>query len=673
MNQEQIKKELQILIQDINFHNYRYHVMDSPVISDFEFDQKLKRLHEIEKAFPELITPDSPSQRAGAGASEKFEKVKHPAPILSLANAFTRDDILDWYERLVKIDQRVKKADFVIEPKIDGLTVILHYSNQIFSQGATRGDGEYGEDISNNLKTVRSIPLRIPVENINIEIPASLIIRGEVFIKIKDFEKLNNQLQENGERTYQNPRNTAAGSLRQLDPLLTASRPLTILAYSIIDSGNVQMLTQWDSLQYLRKLGFPVTNMARHCQTLEQVFSAFEDMNQMRNQIPFEVDGMVIKINDLSLANDLGIVGKDPRGAIAWKFPAREVSTLLKDIIINVGRTGVLTPTGILEPVEVGGVIVKQATLHNFDFIEDKDIRIGDRVLIKRAGDVIPYVIGPITEIRSGQEKIFIKPQLCPVCLQPVQHIPGEVAWFCVNSTCPAQIIRNIEHFVSRSAMNIEGLGIKIVEQLVKNNLIMDVADLYTLTKEKLLKLDGFASKKAENLVQAITESKKQSLPKLIYALGIRDVGEVAALELAKNFVDLDALSVATDKDLQNIEGIGPNISLAILSWFATPKNHQLISKLRIGGVWPIQNEVGPKETQALEGETFVITGTLRSFTREEAKNFIRNHGGKIVDSVSKKTKYLVVGEEAGSKLEKARELGVKIINEEELRRLALQ
>lgn len=668
MDELQLKHELDLLKQEINYHNYRYHVLDAPVISDSEFDKRLNRLREIEQFHPEWITPDSPSQRTGAKVSEKFEKVRHPSSILSLANAFSKEDLRSWLDRLIRIDDRVKNADFVVEPKIDGLTVVLHYHEGLLVKGATRGDGEIGEEITNNLKTIRAIPLRIPVEDKNMAVPGTLVIRGETFININDFEQLNKRLEESGERTYQNPRNTAAGSLRQLDPALTATRPLTFLAYAIVDSSNPKINTQWETLQYLRNFGFPVTDLAKHCQNFEQVLEECDQFLNIRDKIPYEVDGVVIKINDLRLAEELGVVGKDPRAAIAWKFPAREVTTNLKEIVINVGRTGVLTPTAILEPVEVGGVIVKQATLHNFDYIEEKDIRIGDRVLVKRAGDVIPYIIGPITELRTGQEKIYQKPTVCPVCLQPVEHVKGEVAWFCVNSACPAQIIRNIEHFVSRGAMNIEGLGIKIVEQLVSNQLVNDVADLYSLKKEHLLQLEGFADKKAENLLDAIEESKKQDLPNLIFALGIRGVGEVAANDLAYHFLNLESLRTATLEKLQKVEGIGPNISQAIVDWFNIPKNDHVLNKLKSAGIWPIHNDQGGHESQTLAGKTFVITGTLKSFNREEVKTYIQTHGGKVVDSVSKNIDYLVVGEEAGSKLDKANLLGVKLIDEDDLR-----
>ncbi len=406
MSENYTKLELEKLRQEINLHNYRYHVMDDPLISDSEFDQKLTRLKEIENQHPDWITPDSPTQRAGAIPAEKFEKVRHPRSILSLANSFSKEDVRAWFDRIARLDERVLNTNFVVEPKIDGLTVVLHYENGLFKQGATRGDGEVGEDITTNIRTIRALPLHIPVEELKIKAPDNLVVRGEAFINIKEFDVLNKKLEDSGERTYQNPRNTAAGSLRQLDPKLTASRPLTLLTYAIVQTSGNRINSQWETLEFLKELGFPVTKFARRCKNINEVLDACDQFTQMRDKIPFEMDGMVIKINDLRLAEDLGVVGKDPRGSMAFKFPAREVTTQLKDICINVGRTGVLTPTAALEPVEIGGVIVKQATLHNFDYIAEKDIRIGDRVLVKRAGDVIPYVIGPISELRTGKEKV---------------------------------------------------------------------------------------------------------------------------------------------------------------------------------------------------------------------------------------------------------------------------
>ncbi|MDK2980017.1 MAG: ligase [Chloroflexota bacterium] len=657
------------LKQDLHHHNYRYHVLDDPLISDAEFDKLLLKLRGMEEAHPDWITPDSPTQRSGAPPAERFEKVRHPAPILSLANAFSEDDLRAWYERIAKLDERVRQSSFVLEPKIDGLTVVLHYRNGVFVQGATRGDGEVGEDITANLRTVKAIPLKIPVDNDAVTVPETLVVRAEAFIMLADFEKLNQELADKGEKVYQNPRNTAAGSLRQLDSALVAQRPLTILSYAIVTDNPKE--TQWETLQYLKDLGFPVSNYSQHCANLEEMLTCTRGWQEKRDQIPFDIDGVVIKLNDLRLADELGFVGKDPRGAIALKFPAQEVTTQLNGIGVNVGRTGVLTPYAMLEPVEIGGVTVKQATLHNFDYIAEKDIRVGDRVLVKRAGDVIPYIIGPITDARSGDEQVYEIPQECPVCHQPVESIEGEVAWYCINSSCPAQIIRNIEHYVSRGAMDIVGLGIKIVEQLVEAGLVHDVADLYTLKRDDLLELEGFKDKKADNLLEAIEASKTQTLGRLITALGIRGIGEVAAEDLAQRFNDLDALAQAGIENLEAIEGFGPNMAEAVVDWFGNEKNQETVRKLKAAGVWPVRSHVRQEAPQTLAGLKFVVTGTLAEFTRDEIKDFISRHGGKVSDSVSKQTNYLVVGENAGSKLDKARALGVSILSEADLRQLA--
>jgi DNA ligase (NAD+) len=671
MTEKELRDRLEELKTEINFHNYRYHVLDSPVISDYEYDKLVMELKDIESNHPDWITADSPSQRAGANPLAKFAKVRHPGPILSLANAFNQEDVKAWFERINRLDSRVQNSAFVVEPKIDGLTVVLHYRDGIFVQGATRGDGVVGEDITANLKTIRALPLKLPVDASGPKPPATLVVRGEAFITIKDFEKLNKRLEEAGEITYQNPRNTAAGSLRQLDPSLTATRPLTILIYAVVTGNGSVPNTQINRLEYLKSLGFP-TPEAQYCHDLDGTFNAYNQIYENRDKLSFEADGAVIKLNDLTLASELGVVGKDPRGAIAFKFPAREVTTKLMDIGVNVGRTGVLTPYAILEPVEVGGVIVKQATLHNFDYIYDKDIRVGDRVALKRAGDVIPYVIGPIKDLRTGMEPVYSPPRNCPTCGQPVEHIEGEVAWYCVNIACPAQLIRNVEHFASRGAMEIVGMGIKIVEQLVESKLVNDVSDIYTLTKSQLLTLEGFASKKADNLLTAIENSKSQPLSRLITALGVRGVGEVMAAELANQFKDLDRLSETTVNDLMNIEGVGPNIALAIADWFKRESNRQILRKLKTVGVWPVEKAGQLTENTELQlsGTIFVITGSIEGFSRDELKELIQQKGGKVTDSVSKNTSYLLVGEAAGSKLDKAKQLGVKIISIEELKEL---
>jgi DNA ligase (NAD+) len=700
MDTSLLHQHLNELKQQIHFHNHRYHVLDAPVISDAEYDKLVIELRQIEETHPDWVTPDSPSQRAGAEPSEKFEKMNHPRPILSLANAFGAKEARSWYERVRKLDDRVEKARFVVEPKIDGLSIVLHYRDGIFVKGATRGDGEIGEDITANLRTVRAIPLKIPVHQGSFDqksgmsesprstesmVPNYLVVRGEAYIPKNEFEKLNQKLREAGEKTYLNPRNTAAGSLRQLDPAITASRPLTLLVYQIIYwENNSQVLqepqSQWELLEYLKSLGFPVTDMARIFDDIESALLYTVKWEKQRDELPYEADGLVIKIDDLKLAAELGFVGKDPRGAIAFKFPAREVTTRLLAIEVEIGRTGVLTPKAVLEPVEIGGVIVKNATLHNFDYIAQKDIRTGDRVLVKRAGEVIPYVIGPVLEMRIGAENSYAPPVSCPACGQPVEHFENEVAWYCVNAACPAQLVRNVEHFVSRSAMDITGLGVRIVEKLIESSLVKDVADIYSLTREDILKAvtkkdrvteAAPPGKIAENLLTAIETSKQQPLHRLITALGIRGVGEVSALDLSHHFPSLNLLAMASIEQLQKVDGIGPNIAGAILDWFNRERNRKVLEKLKAAGVWPSSNaEIPGQSTGIFSGLTFVVTGTLAGFSRQGVGEYIESHGGKMTDSISKKTRYLVLGEAPGSKFQKAQKLGVKIINEGELRRL---
>lgn len=670
------------LRQALHFHLHRYHVLSAPVISDQEYDALFSELQQLEAAHPELVTPDSPTQRVGGYVSEKFEKVRHPAPILSLSNAFDAAGVRAWFERIRKLDDRVETAEFVVEPKIDGLTVVLHYQAGRFSTGATRGDGEIGEDVTPNLKTIRTLPLRVPVEKEEKEEgrrkkgarsflipPSSLVVRGEAVINTADFEKMNAALAAQGEKTFVNPRNTASGALRQLDSALTATRPISLLCYAIVESSSeLKLATQWDVLEYLRALGFPVSPVAKKFATIEQAIAYCESWIEKRDTLPFEVDGMVIKLNDLRLVADLGTVGKDPRGATAFKFPAREVTTTLNAIGVNVGRTGVLTPYAILEPVEVGGVTVRNATLHNFDYIREKDIRLGDRVLLKRAGDVIPYVIGPVVEARTGLEKNYQLPQTCPACGEKIERVEGEVAFYCVNAACPAQLTRNVEHFAA--VLDIEGFGEKVAAVVVAQGLVKDVADIFSITNNQLLELEGFAERKAEKLLTAIVTAKTRPLARLLSALGIRGVGEVMANDLAAHFGSLEALSQATVEALQAVEGVGPNVSEAVRDWFARPGNKKLLRKLKNAGVWPTAEKRVAPTGGVFVGQTFVITGTLPTWSRDEAKAFIETRGGKVTDSVSKKTSYLVLGEAPGSKLAKAQSLGVPMVDEAALRKL---
>ena len=657
------------LKQEINYHNYQYHVNDSPVISDSEFDHLLIQLREMEGVHPEWISPDSPTMRAGSISSDKFAKVQHPAPVLSLANAFNKEDVRSWFDRQVKTDSRISNVSFTLEPKIDGLTIVLRYENGILVQGVTRGDGIIGEDVTANVRTIKSIPLAIPVQKTDVNVPDVLVVRGEVFMFNSDFRKLNQELTERGEKTWLNPRNTAAGSLRHQNSDVTAKRPLSIYTYQILyyEGGTVPE-TQWGRLEYLKTLGFPVSDQSRYYMDFDSMLGGLDRWSDVRDTIDFDIDGVVIKINEIPLAESLGFIGKDPRGQIALKFPAREVTTILENIGVNVGRTGVLTPYAVFQPVVCGGVTVSKATLHNFDFIQERDVRIGDRVLIKRAGDVIPYVIGPITNARTGDEKVFSVPETCPVCGHKTERLEGEVAVYCVNASCPAQLIRNIEHFASREAMNITGLGIKVVEQIVNAGFVHDISDLYILSRESLLTLEGFADKKADNLIYSIKNSKQQPLNRLINALGIRGVGESMADILAKKFGSIDNIANTQKDILESIDGIGPNIAQAIADWFNEDSNKLIIERLKNYGLNPHQDiEENNNTGLPLSGLNIVVTGTLVNYSRDEIKELIKRNGGKSSESVSQKTDFVVIGEKPGSKAEKASKLGISVLTEDQL------
>jgi len=676
-----VRTRMTELRQQINLHNYRYHVLDSPIISDAQYDKLVAELRQLEAEHPELVTSDSPTLRVGGQPSEKFAKVRHPRPILSLANAFDTDGVRAWWERIRKLLPQSAPIAFVVEPKIDGLTVVLHYRDGVLVQGATRGDGEIGEDISPNLRTIRAIPLRIPVDverkvkRVERQAPVTLVVRGEAYLPIAAFEKLNEELAAAGEKTFANPRNAAAGSLRQLDPKITASRPLSILCYQIIDlePASTAPRTQWELLQYLRAMGFPTAHdVNRRFDSLDEAITYCQSWIEKRNSLPYEADGMVIKIDDLSVQETLGVVGKDPRGQLALKFPAREATTKLKSVEFNIGRTGTINPVALLEPVEIGGVIVERATLHNFDDIARKDIRVGDTVTVVRRGDVIPYVVGPVTDLRTGREQVIRAPARCPFCDTPVTRQEGVVAIFCPNRDCPGRIDRQVVHFVY--AMDMEGLGEKIVNQLIDAGLVSDVADLYSLTREQLLELEGFADKKATNLLNAIAASRSQPLSRVILALGIPGVGSTVTELLTQHFTSLDELASADADSLQTIEGIGPVTAQSIVEWFSHKPNRALVAKLGKAGVRvrEAKRKAAPAGQGPLEGKTFVITGALPAMSREEATAFIKSRGGKVTDSVSKKTSYLVVGADpGGTKYTKAQELGVPMIDEAALRKLA--
>jgi DNA ligase (NAD+) len=668
-----LKSHLTELREQINFHNYRYNVLDDPIISDVEYDRLLNELKQIESEHPEWITPDSPTQRVGGQVSERFAKVPHPAPILSLANAFNGDDVREWFTRISKLIPEGRKVQFTVEPKIDGLSVVLHYRDGVFVQGATRGDGNIGEDITLNLRTVRAVPLKIPVESKaarNVNVPATIVVRGEAFIEMQAFEDMNAQIEKEGGKPFANPRNAAAGFLRQLDSRITSKRPISLLCYQIVAADGDTPRSQFDLLNYLNTIGFPTTEIAKRFDQLDDAIAYAESWIDKRETLAFEADGMVIKIEDLDLQQELGIVGKDPRGAIALKFPAREATTTLRDVGVNIGRTGIMAPYAMLDPVNVGGVTIERATLHNYDDIARKDIRIGDRVIVKRSGDVIPYVVGPVTAARTGQEKIIELPKQCPYCETPTIRREGEVAIYCPNRDCPGRLDRAVQFFVSKGALDIDGLGEKIASQLIEVGLIEDVADIYAITRDQLLELEGFAEKKADKLLAAIEASKSRPLDRLIAALGIPHVGSVAAEALAAHFGSIDKFMHATEDELTEIEGIGPTIAAAIVDWTQRRDHVDLVARLKKAGL-NTQAEVAAVNPSGgqLTGKTFVITGTL-SKPRDEIAALIKSAGGKVTDSVSKKTDYVVVGEAAGSKLTKAQQLGVKTLNEAEFEQL---
>jgi len=677
-------------------HSYRYYVLSQPVISDAEYDALTRELHEIEAAHPDLITPDSPTQRISDGISEGFAKVQHPQPILSLSNAFDAADVRAWHERIRKYAEqqgiRGNFDDLVVEPKIDGLTIVLTYENGLLTQAATRGDGNIGEDITANARTIKSLPLKLRKNSDDFSfsiLNSKFSVRGEAFMTLAEFEKYNIAALAAGEKPLANPRNGASGGLRQLDPKLTAKRPLSILCYQVLSAksevlSNKELLstpdlalsTQRSTLNYLRELGLPVSPIAQCFDHLEAAIGYAESYIEKRDTLGFEIDGMVIKLNDLVLAEKLGYVGRDPRGAVAFKFPARESSTILRAVQVKVGRTGAMTPNAVLDPVQVGGITISNATLHNYEDIARKDIRIGDRVLVKRAGDVIPYVAGPVLAARSGNEQVIVPPTHCPFCGTELVRNEGEVAIYCPNPDCPGKLDRAIEHFVGRGAMDIEGLGEKIVAQLIDAELIADVADLYRLHKDALRELDKFGEKKAQNLIDAIAASRERGLARLLIGLGIRHIGEVSARDLARHFGSIDTLMQANVEMLQHIEGVGPILAQSVVDWFSREGNRALIEKLKTAGLKVTSNEAAMTTQPAVSaapaafaGKTFVITGAL-SKPREEIAAWIEARGGKVTDSVSKKTSYVVVGESPGSKVAKAQQLGVTILDEAGLNEL---
>ncbi len=656
-----VKQRIEKLREQINYHNYRYYVLDSPEISDAEYDELMRELRELEAKYPQFVTPDSPTQRVGAAPVEEFGVVEHPQPLLSLANAFDDEDLEGWYRRAANLLGN-RKFDFVCELKIDGLAVALTYVNGLFEIGATRGDGFRGENITQNLRTIKSIPLSVPRD----KAPQRFEVRGEVYLSKTGFKKLNEERAKEGQPLFANPRNAAAGSVRQLDPRITAQRPLDIFIYQLgwAEGGTVPD-THWDILQYLKSLGFKVNPNIARCDTLDEVKKHYAYWVEQRERLPYDVDGVVVKINPIPYQVELGYVGREPRWAIAYKFPATQATTRLIDIGINVGRTGSLNPYAILEPVQVGGVTVKSAALHNEEDIHRKDIRIGDWVIVQRAGEVIPEVVGPIISRRTGEEKIFRMPSRCPVCGAEVIKPEGEAMHRCTNAACPAQALERIKHFVSRNAMDIEGIGEKMSLALFEAGLVRDVGDIYYLTREQLLTLERMADKSVSNIINSIEKSKDRPLSRVIFALGITHVGEETAELLAEHFHSIDELAKASREQLMEIPSIGPKIADSIVAFFRQEQNHNIIEKLRRKGVRLEEKKAEAKELP-LAGLEFVITGRLESSTRQQAEARIKALGGKAGSDVTRKTNYLVVGAEPGSKLDRARALGIKQLTEAE-------
>jgi DNA ligase (NAD+) len=657
MNKNETKKQIKKLRDEINYHNYKYYIESNPVISDYEYDMLLKKLEAAEAEYPDLITPDSPTQRVGGEPLKGFTTVEHKIAMLSLDNAYS-------YEELREFDERVKKnvgdAEYVCEPKIDGVSIALIYENGLLVRGATRGDGIKGDDITTNLRTIRSIPLRLQGPELQ-----NAEVRGEVYFPVSSFKKFNREQENKGEQVFANPRNAAAGSLRQLDPRIVSARLLDTFLYYITYS-NKDFKTQEKSLETLRQAGFRVNPLIKKVRNIEEAIRFCSDLEKKRETLDYEIDGVVLKVNSFAHQRELGSTIKHPRWAIAYKFTAKQATTRLNDIVIQVGRTGTLTPVAILAPVQVGGVTVSRATLHNFDELKRKDIRIGDIVLVERSGDVIPQVVKSITEKRTGGEKAKTIPRKCPVCGSDVVRTLDEVAVRCPNKRCPARLKWRIEYFASRDAMDIDHLGGQTIDKLIEKGLVDSIADLYSLTKENVLTLEGFKEKSVENLLTSIERSKQQGLARLIYGLGIRHVGKFAAQLLAAQYHSLDELGKKTAEELTQIHGLGEKTAEAIATFFATEENIELINRLKDIGIRTKET----KKEGKLDRKKFVFTGSLQSLSRPDASDLVMKNGGIVASSIGKDIDYVVVGAEPGSKYEKAKKLGLTIIDENEFKKL---
>ncbi len=657
---ENIKKRIDELTELLNYHAKKYYVDDAPEISDFEYDKMLSELERLEADYPQYAYPSSPTKRVGGAVLPKFDKVIHEVRMESLQDAFDENEIYEFDKRVAS---QISDYSYVVEHKIDGLSVSLEYKNGEFFRGSTRGDGDVGEDVTQNLKTIMSIPLKLK------DTIPYLEVRGEVFMSRNAFIKLNEERETLEEPLFANPRNAAAGSLRQLDSKITAKRKLDIFIFNIQQIEGVELNTHLEALEFLRNEGFKVIENKTEYRTIQEAYKRIQEIGDKRGDLTFDIDGAVIKVNDFTQRKNLSSTAKYPKWAIAYKFPAEQKKTKIKNILVQIGRTGVLTPLAVLEPVRIAGSVVSRATLHNLDYIVEKDIKIGDTVVIQKAGDIIPEVVEVVFDERDGDEVSFEMPKYCPECGAEIVREEGEAAHRCTGADCPAQLLRNIIHFVSRDAMDIDSLGPSIIEQMLDKKMISTVADLYSLTAEEISKMDKMGDKSAANLLSALEKSKSNSLYRLIYALGIRHIGEKAAKILAKKYKSMDALMNATVEELTQIPDIGNVMALSICEFFAQKQNTELIQSLKSVGVKMIDDEEGTDDLR-FEGKTFVLTGTLASYTRKEAGDIIERFGGKTSSSVSKKTDFVLAGEEAGSKLDKANKLGVIVIDEEEFKNM---
>ncbi len=662
-----VRKEIEDLREKLRYHEYRYYVLDDPEISDAAYDRMMNRLKELEAAHPELVTPDSLTVRVGGTPRDGFQKVQHVRPMLSLDNAFSYEVLREW-DRRVREGSGQQKIEYIAEHKFDGLSISLQYEDGMLVRGVTRGDGTTGEDVTPNVKTIRSIPLRVDAAALKKnKVPVEFEVRGEIMMTKKAFEALNREQERIGGKIFVNARNSAAGAVRVLDPAITAARRLDFFAYYLLVDGKVPFPKHSDSLQALKQLRFRASDDWKLCAGIEAVTAYCDDWDSKREKLPYEIDGVVVKVNSIPIQNELGYTSKAPRWAMAYKYPARQETTVVNDIIVQVGRTGTLTPVAVLEPVQVGGVTVSRSTLHNMDEIERLGLQIGDMVLIERAGEVIPHVLKVVKEGKNRRP--FRMPRHCSECGSTIHHAEGEVAYRCVNAACPAKRKESILHFAGRHAMNIDGLGDKIVDQLVDKGLVKDVADLYALKEDEVARLERMAEKSAQNLLEEIEASKKNSLERLIYALGIQFVGERTAQLLAEHFSSLEELAAAEEEQLVEMPEVGPKVAASIVEFFSEPANRQLIKKLNKAGVHPTAEKRVVK-SQKLAGKSFVFTGGLANRSREEAGEIVQQHGGKVSGSVSKKTDYVVVGTDPGSKYDKAKELCVTILSETEFEKL---